>query len=200
MTSLRSSCTTLRWWCCSVAQSCPTLCDPKEGSAALQASLVLHCLPEFAQIHVHWVGDAIQPSYLLSPSLPVLNRRDGWMASLTRWTWVWVSSGSWWWTGKPGVLQSMGLQRIVHDWATELIVNFGHCIQLYSHHPIEIQSHSLTSRSPPPLPSPSLPPDMCPNSLPQETTFLCFDTIAFLFLQFYLKGVIWYSYSRLTFT
>ena len=45
---------------------------------------------------------------------------DGWMASPTRWTWVWVSSGSWWWTGKPGVLQSMGLQRIGHDWATEL--------------------------------------------------------------------------------
>ena len=36
---------------------------------------------------------------------------DGWMASLTRWTWIWASSGSWWWTGKPGVLQSMGLQR-----------------------------------------------------------------------------------------
>ena len=36
------------------------------------------------------------------------------------WTWVWVSSGSWWWTGKPGVLQSMGLQRVGHDWATEL--------------------------------------------------------------------------------
>ena len=36
---------------------------------------------------------------------------DGWMASLTQWTWVWASSGSWWWTGKPGVLQSMGLQR-----------------------------------------------------------------------------------------
>ena len=45
---------------------------------------------------------------------------DGWMASLTRWTWVWVSSGSWWWTGKPGMLQSMGLQRIWHNWATEL--------------------------------------------------------------------------------
>ena len=43
-------------------------------------------------------------------------RRDGWMASLTRWTWVWVSSGSWWWTGKPGVLQSMGLWRIKHVW------------------------------------------------------------------------------------
>ena len=36
---------------------------------------------------------------------------DGWMASLTQWTWVWASSGSWWWTGKPGVLQSMGSQR-----------------------------------------------------------------------------------------
>ena len=37
-----------------------------------------------------------------------------------RWTWVWVSSGSWWWTGKPSVLQSMGSQRVGHDWATEL--------------------------------------------------------------------------------
>ena len=45
---------------------------------------------------------------------------DGWMASLTRWTWVWGSSGSWWWTGKLGVLQSMGSQRVRHDWATEL--------------------------------------------------------------------------------
>ena len=45
---------------------------------------------------------------------------DGWMASLTRWTWVWVNSGSWWWTGKPGVLQSTGSQRVGHDWATEL--------------------------------------------------------------------------------
>ena len=45
---------------------------------------------------------------------------DGWMASLTQWTWVWASPRSWWWTGEPGVLQSMGLQRVRHDWATEL--------------------------------------------------------------------------------
>ena len=45
---------------------------------------------------------------------------DGWMASLTRWTWVRASSGSWWWTGKPAVLQSMGSQRVRHDWVTEL--------------------------------------------------------------------------------
>ena len=45
---------------------------------------------------------------------------DGWMASRTQWTWVWVNSRSWWWTGKPGMLQSMGLQRVRHDWVTEL--------------------------------------------------------------------------------
>ena len=45
---------------------------------------------------------------------------DGWMVSPTRWTWVWASSVCWWWTGKPDVLQSMGLQRVGHDWATEL--------------------------------------------------------------------------------
>ena len=45
---------------------------------------------------------------------------DDWMASLTQWMWVWVSSGSWWWTGKPGVLQSLGSQRVRHDWVTEL--------------------------------------------------------------------------------
>ena len=45
---------------------------------------------------------------------------DGWMASPTWWTWVWVKSGSWWWTGRPSVLQFMGWQRVRHDWATEL--------------------------------------------------------------------------------
>ena len=42
-------------------------------------------------------------------------RWDGWMASPTQWAWVWASSGSWWWTGKPGVLQSMWWQRVRHD-------------------------------------------------------------------------------------
>ena len=45
---------------------------------------------------------------------------DGWMASPTQWTWVWVNSGSWWWTGRPGVLRFMGSQRVKCDWATEL--------------------------------------------------------------------------------
>ena len=45
---------------------------------------------------------------------------DGWLASLTRWTWVWENSRSWWWTGRPGMLQFMGSQRVRHDWDTEL--------------------------------------------------------------------------------
>ena len=45
---------------------------------------------------------------------------DGWMASPTRWTWVWVNSGSWWWTGRPGMLRFTGSQRGKHNWVTEL--------------------------------------------------------------------------------
>ena len=45
---------------------------------------------------------------------------DGWMASPTQWTWVWVNSRNWWWTGRPGVLQSMGSQRVGHKWVNEL--------------------------------------------------------------------------------
>ena len=45
---------------------------------------------------------------------------DGWMVSPTQWTWLWVNSRSWWWKGRPGVLQSKGLQRVRHNWATEL--------------------------------------------------------------------------------
>ena len=45
---------------------------------------------------------------------------DGWMASLTQWTWLWVNSGSWWWTGRPGMLQSTRSQRVGDDWSTEL--------------------------------------------------------------------------------
>ena len=61
-----------------------------------------------------------------STLLDTINRRrdnrrwDGWMASATRWTWVWVNSGIWWWTGRPGMLQFMGSQRVGYDWATEL--------------------------------------------------------------------------------
>ena len=56
---------------------------------------------------------------------------DGWMASPTQWTWVWVNSGSWWWTGRPGVLQFMRSQRVRHDWATELTDEILHsCLRI----------------------------------------------------------------------
>ena len=55
---------------------------------------------------------------------------DGWMASLTRWAWVWVNSWSWWWTGRPGVLGYTGLQRVRHDWETEL--NWASCVQFFA--------------------------------------------------------------------
>ena len=75
----------------------------------LQYCVSFRCLAEcFSYIYI----------YILFPSI----FWDGWMASLTGWTWVWVRSRSWWWTGKPGVLQSMGSQRVRHDWATELIL------------------------------------------------------------------------------
>ena len=50
---------------------------------------------------------------------------DGWVASPTQWTWIWTNSRRWWRTGKAGVLQSMGSQRVGHDWVTEL--NIYHC-------------------------------------------------------------------------
>ena len=59
---------------------------------------------------------------------------DGWMASSTEWIWVWVGSESWWWIRRPGMMQFMGLQRVGHDWATDL--NWGH-LKLF-----RLQSHS----------------------------------------------------------
>ena len=65
-------------------------------------------------------------------------QRDGWMASLTQWTWVWVNSGIWWWTGRPGVLQFMGSQRVGHDW-TELTDSY--------YYPHEIRKNGLNSET-----------------------------------------------------
>ena len=57
-------------------------------------------------------------------------RMSGWISSPTQWTWVWVNSGSWWWTGKPGVLHSTGSQRVGHNWATEL----NYTVEFYTAH------------------------------------------------------------------
>ena len=72
--------------------------------------------------HLAWRADSFEKTLMLGK---IEGRRrggdgDDWMASLTQWTWVWASSRSWWWTGKPGVLQPMGSQRVRHNWVTEL--------------------------------------------------------------------------------
>ena len=74
--------------------------------------------------HLMWRADSFEKTLMLGK---IEGRRrgddrgwDGWMASPTRWTWVWVNSRSWWWTGKHGVLWFVGSQRVGHDWATEL--------------------------------------------------------------------------------
>ena len=74
--------------------------------------------------HLMWRTDSLEKTLVLG-KIESRRRRgcrkwDGWMPSLARWTWVWASSGSWWWTGKPGMLQSMGLQTVGHNWVTEL--------------------------------------------------------------------------------
>ena len=72
-----------------------------------------------AEIPILWPPDV--KSWLIWKDLDAgWDGWDGWKASPTQWTWVWVNSGSWWWTGRPGLLQSMGSQRVRHDWATEL--------------------------------------------------------------------------------
>ena len=74
--------------------------------------------------HLMWRTESLEKTLMLG-KIEGMRRRGwqrtyGWTMSLIRWTWVWLSSGSWWWTGKPGVLQSMGSQRVRHDWVTEL--------------------------------------------------------------------------------
>ena len=70
---------------------------------------------------------------------------DGWMASPTHWTWICVSSGSWWWTGRPGMLQSMRSQWVGHNWVTELNRTFMHTIypKKTYHHLLDNASHVI---------------------------------------------------------
>ena len=88
--------------------------------------------------HLMWRADLLEKTLCWERLKAEGNDRgwDGWMASLTWWTWVWASSGSWWWTGKPGVLQSMELQRVGHisvtDWPFyRPCIKHGHMLQLH---------------------------------------------------------------------
>ena len=74
--------------------------------------------------HLMWRTDSLEKTLMLG-KIEGRRRRgqqgwDGWTASLTQWTWVWLNSGSWWWTGKLGMLQSMGSQRVAKGYWTEL--------------------------------------------------------------------------------
>ena len=105
--------------------------------------------------HLMWSTDSLE-------KIPMLGKIEGrrrrgrqrmrcWRASPTQWTWVWASSRSWWWTGKLGVLQSMGSQRVEHDWATDLNWLVEHAVAelgLVSNFliwlsPISIQNHKV---------------------------------------------------------
>ena len=104
--------------------------------------------------YLMWSTDSLEKSLMLGK---IEGRRRGWqrmrccMASPTQWTWIWASSRSWWWTGKLGVLQSMGSQRVEHDWATDLNWLVQHAVAelglvgnyLIWLSPISIQSHKV---------------------------------------------------------
>ena len=74
--------------------------------------------------HLMWRADSFEKTLMLGKieggKRMGWQRMRWWMASLTQWAWVWVNSRNWWWTGRPGMLQSMGLQRVGHNWGTEL--------------------------------------------------------------------------------
>ena len=108
----RSKCLLISWL---QSPSAVTLEPPKN-----KFSHCFHCFP----IYLPWTNGTWEKTLMLrrigGRRRRGRHRWDGWMASPTRRTWVWVVSRSWWWTGRPGVLWFMGLQRVGHDWATEL--------------------------------------------------------------------------------
>ena len=128
--------------CCLITQSCLTLCNLMDcsppGSSVhgiLQARILERVAISFSrgssgprdQTRISCIAGvfftAVPPGEPWCRIRAQLRKPRGWdgcMASPTQWTWVWAGSRGWWWTGKPGMLQSMGSQRVRHDWATEL--------------------------------------------------------------------------------
>ena len=121
-------------------QLCPILFDPIDSSlqgssipGILQARTLEWVAISFSSAwkwkvkvksfsHVWLFKTPWTAAYQAPPSIGIFKARLlEWVTIVfSQWTWVWVNLGSWWWTGKPGVLQSMGSQRVRHDWATEL--------------------------------------------------------------------------------
>jgi len=121
--------------------SCPLSqwCHPTISSSIILFSSCPQSFPALWSFQMSQLFASGGQSIGVSASTSVLpkNTQDwsplgwtGWMASPTRWTWVWVDSGSWWWTGRPGMLRFTGSQRVGHDWVTEL--NWNNKVLLYS--------------------------------------------------------------------
>ena len=112
-----------------VAQSFPTLSNPMDWSlpgSSVHGIFQARVLEWVAIAFSMWRTDSFEKTLILG-KIEGRKRRgnrgwDAWMASPIQWTWLWVNTGTWWWTGRPGVLQSMGSQRVGHDWVTELIL------------------------------------------------------------------------------
>ena len=94
--------------CCSVTKSCLTICNPMANTLATWCKELTHRKRPWCWKGLRAGGERDDRGW------------DGWMASSTPLTWVWVDSRSWWWTGRAGELRFMGSQRVGHDWVTEL--------------------------------------------------------------------------------
>ena len=117
-------------WCWRRLLRVPSTARRSNQSILKEISLGCSLEGMMLKLKLHYFGHFIQRVDSLEKTLMLggiggRRRRgwqgwDGWMASPTQWTWVSVNSGSWWWTGRPGVLRFMGSQRVRQDWATEL--------------------------------------------------------------------------------
>ena len=107
---------------------CTAICPSTRFKSIILLPRMTCMVPKLSQ-NTSYGSEAWCHFLSLKTFLSFINRRgegddrgwDGWMASLTQLTWVWVNSGNWWWTGRPGVLRFMGSQRVGQDWATDLI-------------------------------------------------------------------------------
>ena len=100
--------------------------------------------------HLMWRADSLEKTLMLGKFEGGRRREqqrwDGGMPSLIQWAWVWVNSGSWWWTGRPGLLPSMRSQRVGHDWVTELNWSHFSCFYLFATLPTVSCQASLSIR------------------------------------------------------
>ena len=106
---------------------------PQTETHCLERQIISFFTSKFSQLYKFFLLN-LKGSLLLG-ILWEVHWVDGWMALPHRWTWVWASSRSWWWTGKPSVLQSMELQRVGHDWGNKVKILPRGITVLFDQHP-----------------------------------------------------------------